>query len=459
MGLPRKNADQLSEKEVYWRDHYQWLFERGYRLRSRYHPDWVPSWQSDREKRECEDYWNRRVSSTMNDAFQVSDDRHVVLKRVSKSESPEEVKILRYFSQDDVAADPKNHCIPLLDVLAPPDDEENEIVVLPLLRLYDDPPFDTVGEALAFSEKCLKVLPFYINIAPSDVKGDNVLMDSKALGIPDFHFSRQHMNRDGSAPIKPKYRRTERWPRYYLIDFGFSSQYAPEEMPPSVPPLPASDPSLPELAASSHRFDPFPSDVYYIGNWIRMELVDGNPLNSLRPGFKTLEFLRPLIEDMTRHQPRERVTVDEAVRRLDSIVAHLPVTTLRSQLEENTSLGYRTSTLIAKAFAHWRRRLLYIVQRKPPIPFTAKTTPAPSAATIAAPVPKGAADGVVPQPLKAKTQKFQVKPRHDKPSDADIDAPPPQRSAPATPASASFAQRPLSPTSIPLPASPANPTF
>jgi hypothetical protein len=93
----------------------------------------------------------------MNDAFQVSDDRHVVLKRVSKEESPQEVKILRYFSQDDVASDPKNHCIPLLGVLQPPDDEENEIVVLPLLRLYDDPPFDTVGEALAFLREVLEV--------------------------------------------------------------------------------------------------------------------------------------------------------------------------------------------------------------------------------------------------------------------------------------------------------------
>jgi serine/threonine protein kinase len=121
---------------------------------------------------------------------------------------------------------------------------------------------------------CSIVLIRIAQINIRDIKGDNILMDPKALGIPDFHFSRQYMNRDGSAPVKAKYRRTERWPRYYLIDFGFSSQYAPEEMPPSVAPLPASDPSLPELAAATHRFDPFPSDVYYIGNWIRMELVD-----------------------------------------------------------------------------------------------------------------------------------------------------------------------------------------
>ena len=99
-------------------------------------------------------------------------------------------------------------------------------------------------------------------------------MDAKALGISDFSFNQHPMNKDGSGPIKPKYRRTEQWPRYYIIDFGFSSQYAPDNMPPSVPPLPASDLSLPELNAPAHRFNPFPSDVYYVGNWTKMELLD-----------------------------------------------------------------------------------------------------------------------------------------------------------------------------------------
>ena len=34
----------LMDAEVYWKDRYFWLHERGYALRTRYHPDWKPSW-------------------------------------------------------------------------------------------------------------------------------------------------------------------------------------------------------------------------------------------------------------------------------------------------------------------------------------------------------------------------------------------------------------------------------
>ena len=35
----------LFGRELWWRDHYQVLEGRGYRLRPRYRPDWVPSWK------------------------------------------------------------------------------------------------------------------------------------------------------------------------------------------------------------------------------------------------------------------------------------------------------------------------------------------------------------------------------------------------------------------------------
>lgn len=36
---------RLYEREVYWRERYNWLKDCGYLLRPRYHPDWVPSWK------------------------------------------------------------------------------------------------------------------------------------------------------------------------------------------------------------------------------------------------------------------------------------------------------------------------------------------------------------------------------------------------------------------------------
>jgi hypothetical protein len=34
----------LSEYEIWWRDHYDFLNEKGYKLRISHSPDWVPSW-------------------------------------------------------------------------------------------------------------------------------------------------------------------------------------------------------------------------------------------------------------------------------------------------------------------------------------------------------------------------------------------------------------------------------
>lgn len=31
--------------EIFWCDHQEWLAEKGYMLRPRYRPDWVPSWK------------------------------------------------------------------------------------------------------------------------------------------------------------------------------------------------------------------------------------------------------------------------------------------------------------------------------------------------------------------------------------------------------------------------------
>lgn len=35
---------QLSDYEARWRDRYHFLHSKGYTLRPRYHPEWVPSW-------------------------------------------------------------------------------------------------------------------------------------------------------------------------------------------------------------------------------------------------------------------------------------------------------------------------------------------------------------------------------------------------------------------------------
>lgn len=53
---------RLKSYELFWRDHYLWLEEHGYLLRSRYHPDWVASWKDIQKNwRDCEDAQENRV--------------------------------------------------------------------------------------------------------------------------------------------------------------------------------------------------------------------------------------------------------------------------------------------------------------------------------------------------------------------------------------------------------------
>ena len=50
--------EQLTDAEVWWRDHQKWLAEKGYMLRPRYRPGWVPSWKAhpNKNRRDFEDW-------------------------------------------------------------------------------------------------------------------------------------------------------------------------------------------------------------------------------------------------------------------------------------------------------------------------------------------------------------------------------------------------------------------
>ena len=54
----------LDKSEIrHWRDNYQWLHDRGYQLRPRYSPDWIPSWiGTKKDYGDCEDGVHLAVS-------------------------------------------------------------------------------------------------------------------------------------------------------------------------------------------------------------------------------------------------------------------------------------------------------------------------------------------------------------------------------------------------------------
>jgi hypothetical protein len=95
------------------------------------------------------------------------------------------------------------------------------------------------------------------------------MLDPTTMYIDSFHPAQPDKRRDWKGPAR--YRaRTQRPPRYYLIDFGLSKVYPPEDGPPRDIPVQGGDKSVPEFANDSREpYDPFPVDVYYLGNWIR----------------------------------------------------------------------------------------------------------------------------------------------------------------------------------------------
>lgn len=96
------------------------------------------------------------------DATRISTDELVALKRVSKRNHPAEIPITQYFSSEPLASNPRNHCIPLYDVLDVPDVPDEAILVLPMLRPFNDPPMETVGEAVEFFRQIFEARPIQL---------------------------------------------------------------------------------------------------------------------------------------------------------------------------------------------------------------------------------------------------------------------------------------------------------
>lgn len=92
-----------------------------------------------------------------NDATRISDGTQVMLKIIKPSLHPHEVKIGTLFSSEPLVSDPKNHCVPIYDVLTVPDIDDRVILVMPLLRQFDDPPFQTIGETVDLFSQLLEV--------------------------------------------------------------------------------------------------------------------------------------------------------------------------------------------------------------------------------------------------------------------------------------------------------------
>ncbi|KAJ3478322.1 hypothetical protein NLI96_g9841 [Meripilus lineatus] len=328
-------ASNLRSTEVFWRDHQVWLQEQGYMLRSRYHADWVPSILSrdkDDIRKPLDAYSPRRPHIL--DARKIATGQFVMLKKILKTKHRHEVDIHEYLTTGDLASHPHNHCAPLYDVLESPYDENVVILVLPLYRMFDDPPFQTVGEVVDFCRQIFEGLRFIHqnHVAHRDCGYMNIMMDATDLYPDGFHPVCDIKDAAWSDTLAKHYTRTQTPVKYYFIDFGISCRFDPDDPEPRAFPRGAGDKTAPELSGMPMcPIDPFPTDVYYIGNVIRTNILTV---------YQGLDFVTPLVNDMVSVDPKKRPTMDEVVERFERIRYALPWWKLRARLWSSMEDGH-----------------------------------------------------------------------------------------------------------------------
>ncbi len=91
-------------------------------------------------------------------ATRISDGKQVMLKKVLPEEGPHELSITRYFSSPELRGDSRNHCVPLLELIDTANTKlDRRLMVMPFLRPFNDPRFQTFGEFVAFFTQICEV--------------------------------------------------------------------------------------------------------------------------------------------------------------------------------------------------------------------------------------------------------------------------------------------------------------
>ncbi|KAJ7220638.1 hypothetical protein GGX14DRAFT_354394 [Mycena pura] len=307
-------TDTLLPCELFWRDNYNHILQHGYKLRTRYHPDWVPSWKS------FGAFWAEdrlqipSFRGAVNDARRCADDARVVLKRVDLKE----LAVLQYMRS--LPSTPQNRTVPVLDVIHL-QNPKWVLIVMPFLGRFYKPPFQRLDEVIYALHQIMTGIAFMHshNVAhryacyPSvrSLRSDSyqgclfVELDTSELIPSGFHFCSSDLTPDMKHRIKPRSRFAVNVP-YYIIDLEFSMVHpGPQQALDHV----GQDKTVPEYK-NNDPYDPFKLDIYQVGNMIRRDFL------ALYVG---LDVLTPIAEAMTCETPTDRPTASEVVRALELI--------------------------------------------------------------------------------------------------------------------------------------------
>ncbi|EAU86555.1 other/AgaK1 protein kinase [Coprinopsis cinerea okayama7 len=272
----------------WWTQRYQWLLRNGYRLQSNHNPVLDEKTRPKRSNNHSDP-----EREYVNYGTRLTDGKEVVLKRLTSPEDEQELALLDFLSQEPLASDARNHCVPVLDTLLVPGDENTVVIVMPLLHSLGDAKLETIGDAVELFHQLFEGVQFLhdYRIAHRDISYGNVMYET-CRG------------------------RT----RYYLIDFGLSRCYDLGSSPLEIH-HEGTDFSVPEFS-TLQPYDPFPVDVYCLGNFLRHEFLE------TRTGFA---FLRPLVQSMTQAESLRRPDIATAFKHLKALTRDLPPRKLKSR--------------------------------------------------------------------------------------------------------------------------------
>ncbi|CAE6476653.1 unnamed protein product [Rhizoctonia solani] len=341
VGVSSPRPEQRSEAENRWVEFQPYLLSKGYQLRPRYQPNWVPSWlNGTKDYRDCEDSVDSMPRRVL-DAIRVSDGKQVIIKllvpSVGDREGEDEYELLQYFSSQ-LKDDPINRIVPCYDSFPVPGIKSGFFAVMPLLSRYDFPPFYSLDEVQDFLQQIFQGVMFMHthNATHGDIASANIMMDSRLLYTEPFHPVNQQRSLDFRRSVYPRYRRHQVVIHYYLIDLGYAKWFRDPTSPKLVTGLHARE-RAPEQK-SGKPYNPFAVDVYQLGAVIRRDLI---------PRISELEFLLPLARTMTEREPAKRPSIGEAYQIMNN--------------EFSGIWGVRRRWPIIPPGAWWLQRVLYII--------------------------------------------------------------------------------------------------
>ncbi|KIM88362.1 hypothetical protein PILCRDRAFT_255096 [Piloderma croceum F 1598] len=320
----RTYHSELRLDEHFWVDQQPFLLSRGYRLRPRYDPAWIPSWTRPSEKPLdsylCED--STKVIDNVLDAIRIHDGIKVVLKRVPAT--TDEIGITLHLSSAHMRSDPRNRTVHILDVIPIRyDDEEYVFLVMPYLREFDSPPFHCRSEFVEALRQLLLGLEFMHeqNISHGDVGLLNLMMDETRVVPKRSHFVRPYSH-DGTDYNLTWHHRCRVAPvDYYYIDFGLSGWYPYGHDSALAIGVCGQIKTVPELS-DMIPYNPFKVDIYQLGYTI-LEVVSE---------YRDLQMFKPLAEAMMSAAPSDRPTASSALAQFETIASSIKRRKLRIRI-------------------------------------------------------------------------------------------------------------------------------